>query len=160
MAVDMFLKLAGVDGESTNNKYSKWIDVLSFSWGIADATRSADSARLSSQRKAQVSDFSITKYLDKSSPKLFEMACSGEHIPELNFSLVRAGEKQEEFYKIKLTDILISGVQNSGGTSSLPTESISFSFGSSLITAVDERGQATSTTSCGAASFEQLKKQD
>ncbi len=33
MAVDYFLKIDGIAGESTDDKHKEWIDVLSFSWG-------------------------------------------------------------------------------------------------------------------------------
>jgi type VI secretion system secreted protein Hcp len=161
MAVDMFLKLDGLDGESVDLKYAKWIDVLSFSWGISDTSKAQATSpgRLSPARKTQVSDFSIVKYLDSASPKLFEKCCAGDHIAELNFSLVRRGEKLEEFYKIKLNDVLISGVSPAGAGGSEPLEQVSFSFASSLISAVDASGQATSVSSCGAASFDLLERQ-
>ncbi len=33
MAVDYFLQIAGIDGESTDAKHKGWIDVESWSWG-------------------------------------------------------------------------------------------------------------------------------
>jgi len=158
MAVDMFLKIDGIDGESVDAKYQKWVEALSFSWGILDPVKTGQTGKAPLARKTQVSDFSIVKYLDSASPKLFEMCCQGARIPELNFSLVRAGEKQQEFYTIKLTDVLISGVSSGGPAGAVPMESVSFSFASSLISAVDDRGQKTSISSCGAASFNALEQ--
>src|SRR6187551_1767109 len=115
MAVDMFLKLDGVDGESVDAKYEKWIEILSFSWGISDGSKATNlPGKAPSSRRAQVSDLSITKYLDTSSPKLFEKCCEGEHIGGATLVMRKAGEKPLEFYKIKLVDILISSVQNGG----------------------------------------------
>jgi len=158
MAVDMFLKIDGIDGESVAIKYEKWVEALSFSWGIADAVKSGQPGKTPVARKTQVSDFSIVKYLDSASPKLFEMCCEGARIPELNFSLVRAGEKQSEFYTIKLSDVLISSVSPGGAAGGVPMESVSFTFASSLISAVDDRGQKTSVSSCGAASFDAIER--
>jgi type VI secretion system secreted protein Hcp len=160
MAVDMFLKVDGLDGESVDAKYEKWIEVLSFSWGISDASKvAATPGKLSPARKTTVSDFSIVKFLDKASPKLFEKCCAGDHISELNFSLVRkAGDKQQEYYIIKLNDVLVSGVAPAGSNGSDPLEQVSFSFASSLISAVDDKGSATTVASCGAASFPALEQ--
>lgn len=160
MAVDMFLKLDGLDGESVDIKYAKWIEVLSFSWGVSDVSRVPSTpGKLSTARKTQVSDFSIVKFLDKASPKLFEKCCAGDHISELNFSLVRkAGEKQQEYYVIKLTDVLVSGVSPAGSNGSDPLEQVSFSFASSMISSVDDKGSPTTVASCGAASFDALEK--
>ena len=36
MAVDIFLKLGDIKGESTDDKHKNEIEVLSFSWGIAN----------------------------------------------------------------------------------------------------------------------------
>lgn len=33
MAIDIFLKIDGIEGESQNANHKKWIDVLSFNWG-------------------------------------------------------------------------------------------------------------------------------
>ena len=69
---------------------------------------------------------------------------------------VKVGDRQE-FLKIKLTDILVSGVQHSGGVG-IVTESFSLSFASALISAADDKGQFTSASTCGAASFNELKE--
>ena len=159
MAVDMFLKLDGVDGESVDIKYEKWIEVLSFSWGISDGSKPANPAgKTPNAKRAAVSDLSITKYLDTSSPKLFEKCCEGTHIGGATLVMRKAGDKPLEFYKIKLEDVLISSVQNGGAGGGIATELVSFSFASSLISSTDEKGTLTSVSSCGAASFDVLEK--
>ena len=159
MAVDMFLKLDGVDGESVDVKYEKWIEVLSFSWGISDGSKLTNApGKAPSARRAQVSDLSITKYLDTSSPKLFEKCCEGEHIGGATLVMRKAGEKPLEFYKIKLEDVLISSVQNGGAGGGVATELVTFSFASSLISAADAKGSFSSISSCGAASFDEKQR--
>src|ERR671910_161910 len=122
MAVDMFLKIDGIDGESVDSKHSKWIEVLSFSWGISDGGRATNQpGKLSSARKTQVSDFSIMKTLDKATPKLFHKCCEGEHVADVSLEVMRSGgEKQLEYLKIKLTDVLISSVSPAGSVGNLP----------------------------------------
>jgi type VI secretion system secreted protein Hcp len=155
MAVDMFLKLDGIDGESVDIKYQKWIECLSFSWGISDGSKTTNApGKAPSARRAQVSDLSITKYLDAASPKLFESVCEGGHISEATLVMRKAGEKPLEFYKIKLQDVLISSVQNGGAGGGVATELVSFSFSSSVISAADEKGSFSSVSSCGSASFD------
>ena len=161
MAVDMFLKIDGIDGESVDIKYEKWIEVLSFAWGISNNSPAPNLAGKSptSAKRAQVHDLSIIKFLDKSSTALFEKACAGEHIGGATLVLRKAGDKPLEYFKIKLTDILVSGVQHSGSAGGgIATESVSFSFQSSLISAADDKGTFTEVTSCGAASFDELKQ--
>ena len=155
MAVDMFLKLTGIDGESADSKHKGEIEILSFSWGISSATRSA-SSRLSAGRKASLQDFSIVKYVDSSSPHLFVNSCEGSHIPEAHFTLRKAGENQQEYYKVTLQDVLISSVSPGGSAGSgMPAmEQISFSFGAAEISAVGPDGRTTTRSTCG-GSFEE-----
>ena len=156
MAVDMFLKLDGVDGESVDIKYQKWIECLSFSWGISDGSKATNVVGKSPKSgRAQVHDISITKLLDTSSPKLFESCCEGTHIGEATLVMRKAGEKPLEFYKIKLTDVLISNVSNGAG-GGVASETVSFSFGSTLISSADENGNFKSVSACGAASFDEI----
>lgn len=41
MAVDMFMKIDGVDGESTDDAHKKWIELLSYSHGVSQPTSGA-----------------------------------------------------------------------------------------------------------------------
>lgn len=158
MAFDAFLKIDTIDGESTNIKYAKWIEIMSFSWGVTDPRiGSSQPGQTPTSGKAQVHDISFTKFMDTASPTLFQKACEGAHLGEAQLTLVRTGDRQEEFLKIKLTDILVSGVQHSGG-GGIVTEAFSLSFGSALISAADDKGQFTSVSTCGAASFSDIKE--
>jgi type VI secretion system secreted protein Hcp len=160
MAVDMFLKIDGIDGESVDSKHAKWIEVLSFSWGISDGSRTTNQpGKASKASKVTVSDFSIMKTLDKATPKLFHKCCEGEHVADVSLEVMRSGgEKQLEYLKIKLTDVLISSVSPGGNVGNLPVETVSFSFASSMISVADEKGGFESVGGCGATSFDQLKE--
>ena len=156
MAVDMFLKISGVEGESQDSKHKSEIDVLSFSWGVSNASRHGGTSRLGSTGKTAVSDFSIVKTLDSSSPRLFQACCTGEHLHDATLTLRKAGGDQQEFYKVRLTDVLISSVRPAGSAGGdIGFEEVSFSFGSALIEAaqIDAKGVArwTQATSCGAS---------
>jgi len=154
MAVDMFLKIDGIDGESVASKHAKWIEVLSFSWGVSDSRASSQPGKTPRAGKVQINDFSIVKYMDKATPKLFSKVCEGSHIADVSLAVVRTGGDQQEYLKIKLTDVLISGIAPAGTTGQLPLEQISFSFGSSMVSAADERGQFETAVSCGSTSFD------
>lgn len=127
MAVDMFLKIDGIDGESNAHKHKGEIELLSFSWGLSNQTSSTGSG--GGAGKVQVSDFSIVKQMGASSPLLMEKCCSGEHIPSVTITLVNK-ETKEEFYQIKLNDCLISSYQTGGanGGGAVPMDQVSFNF--------------------------------
>src|SRR5579863_9735345 len=97
MAYDAFLKLDGVDGESTDDKYKGYVEVSSFSFGathmqtLGSATTGAGSGR------AQLGELQISKVVDKSSAIFFQKACIGEHFPKGKFVVRKAGGTQMEY---------------------------------------------------------------
>jgi len=127
MAVDMFLKLDGIKGESQDHKHKDEIHIESFSWGMNQlGTHGAGGG--GGAGKVSVHDISISKLVDKSSPELMLHCCNGKHIPSGLITVRKAGETQLEYLKIKLTDLLISGVQAAGHGSELLKESLTLNF--------------------------------
>ena len=127
MAVDMFLKLDGIKGESKDSKHKDEIHIESFSWGM-NQTGAHGTGGGGGAGKVSVHDISVTKYLDKSSASLMLACCNGKHIANGLITVRKAGEKPLEYLKIKLEDILISGVQHAGHGSDLLTENLSLNF--------------------------------
>jgi len=111
--VDYFLKIDGISGESTDDKHRGEIEVASFSWGVTQtSTRATGGAGAG---KATFQDFHFTKLSDKASPTLFQKCATGAHIKHAVLTARKAGENQQEFLKITLSDLLVSSYQ-SGGT--------------------------------------------
>ena len=127
MAVDMFLKLDGIKGESKDSKHPDEIHIESFSWGL-NQTGTGGSGGGGGAGKVAVHDISVTKFLDKASPELMLACCNGKHIKEGLITVRKAGENPVEYLKIKLTDILVSGVQNAGHGSDQLTENVTLNF--------------------------------
>lgn len=128
MAVDMFLKIDGIKGESKDDKHKDEIHIESFSWGAMNQGSQGVGGG-GGAGKVNVQDFNFVKYVDRSSPDLFLACAGGKHIPTANFVVRKAGEKPLEYLKIKLSDILISSIQHggSGGGDQL-MESLSINF--------------------------------
>lgn len=127
MAVDMFLKLDGIKGESKDHKHKDEIHIESFSWGM-NQTGAHGVGGGGGAGKVSVHDISITKFVDKASPDLMLACCNGKHIKEGLLTVRKAGEKPLEYLKIKLTDILVSGVQSAGHGGDLLTENLTLNF--------------------------------
>jgi type VI secretion system secreted protein Hcp len=127
MAVDMFLKLQGIKGESQDHKYKDEIHIESFSWGM-NQTGVGQTGGGSGAGKVHVHDISATKFLDKSSPALMLACAAGTHIKEGWIIVRKAGDKPLEYLKIKLTDILISSVQTAGHGGDQLTENVTLNF--------------------------------
>lgn len=128
MAVDMFLKIKEIKGESRDDKHKDEISVESYSWGAMNSG-SQGSGGGGGSGKANAMDFSIMKFVDASSPELFAACMSGKHFPTAEFVARKAGEKPLEYLKIKLSDVFISSVQHGGaaGGDKL-TESVAINY--------------------------------
>jgi len=113
MAVDMFLKVDGIKGESHDDKHKDEIDVLSFSFGV-EQTGYFSGGGGGGAGKASFQDLVITKEEDKSSPILMLKCATGEHIASALLTVRKAGGTQQEYYKVKLSDLLISSFKNAG----------------------------------------------
>jgi type VI secretion system secreted protein Hcp len=134
MAVDYFLKVGGVDGDSMDDKHQKWIEVMSFSFGASqEASGSASGGGARSAGRADLSDLSVMKVIDKASPKLMLSCCKGDHLKEVTLEICRNTGDKQKITEIKLSDVLITSVQcggsagGDGGTE--PTEQLSFNYG-------------------------------
>ena len=128
MAVDMFLKLDGIKGESHDDKHRGEIELLSFSWGVSNSARACGAGGGGGAGKVSVSDLSIMKKIDSATPQLMEHCVSGKHISEGLITVRKAGEKPLEFLKIKLTEILVSSSQSGAGGATDPVESLTLNF--------------------------------
>lgn len=129
MAVDIFLKLEGIKGEAQDDKYKDEIDVLAWSWG-ANQSGTTHGGSGSGAGKVTVQDLSVTKYIDKSSPVLFQHCANGKHISKGKLIVRKAGEKPLEYLTIELEDIIVTHVSLGGsGSEDRLTENVTLNFG-------------------------------
>jgi type VI secretion system secreted protein Hcp len=108
-AIDFYLKLDGIKGESQDDKHKDEIDVLSFSWGMAQQGTAAKGGGMGAGKVA-VQDITIKKEIDVASPKFLDACATGKHIPTAQLTCRKAGGSAIEYWTIKLTDLLISSV--------------------------------------------------
>src|SRR6478609_8682595 len=134
MAFDAFLKIDGIDGESSDKTHKGEIEIDSFSWGNANAG-SIGSGGGGGAGKVSFQDFHFSMPISKASPLLMKACATGQHFPTATLTCRKAGGSQVEFLKIKLADILVSSFQNGGlGQGSdikqdeLPLDQLSLNF--------------------------------
>lgn len=128
MAVDMFLKLEGIKGESQDGKHKDEIDLLAWSWGAAQSGTTHMGSG-SGSGKVSVQDLSLTKYVDKASATLFCHCCNGKHISKGTLTVRKAGEHPLEYIVIGLEDIIVTHVSTGGhGSDDRLTENVTLNF--------------------------------
>ena len=144
MALDIFMKIASLKGESVDKTHAGEIDVLAWSWGMSNSG-SAHVGGGAGAGKVNVQDMSFTKYIDKSSPDLMLGACNGKHYDNALLTVRKAGEKPLEYLKITMTEVLVTSVSTggSGGEDRL-TENITLNFAAVKVDYVEQtpRGAA------------------
>jgi type VI secretion system secreted protein Hcp len=122
-AVDYFLEVNGVPGESHDSKFAKSIDVQAYSWGA-----SANSEKKGN--KVNLQDLSVSKRVDVASPALFQRLVQGTTIPSVELVARKAGESQLVFLRYCLQDVHVTSIQHSGaaGGSDSVDENVSFAY--------------------------------
>src|SRR5437773_2653298 len=81
MASDIFAKLGDIKGESSDDKHKDEVEVLSFSWGLAN-TGTIGSGTGSGAGKATFHDLSFVHHIDKASPVLMQACATGVHLKD------------------------------------------------------------------------------
>jgi type VI secretion system secreted protein Hcp len=126
MAADIFAKIGDIKGESLDDKHKDEIEVLSFSWGVANTANIGGGG--AGAGKATFHDLSFTHAIDKASPQLLTACAKGVHLKEATITHRKAGKGQQEYLIIKMNDIIVTSVslgESSGGTTS---ENVSLAF--------------------------------
>jgi type VI secretion system secreted protein Hcp len=151
MAVDIFLKIAGVDGESKDDKHKKEMDILAWSWGLSNSG-SAHVGGGAGAGKVNVQDVSFTKWVDAATPKLVLACCNGSHYDEATLVVRKSGGTPVEYIKLKLQEVLVTSVSTggSGGEDRL-TENITLNFAKFNLdyTPQDDKGAAGTAIPAG-----------
>jgi type VI secretion system secreted protein Hcp len=128
MAADIFAKIGDIKGESRDSNHKDEVEVLSWAWGVSQAGAIGQGGG-GGQGKASFHDLDFTHHVDKASPLLLKACASGEHIKDATITVRKAGKGQLEFLIIKMTDIIVTSVAESGaGEGAGTAESVALRF--------------------------------
>jgi type VI secretion system secreted protein Hcp len=146
MAVDVFLKLDDVPGESADKVHGKEIDVLAWSWGMSNSG-TAHVGGGAGAGKVNVQDLSFSKYVDRSSPILMLKCCEGQHFEKALLTVRKAGGKPLEYIKIKMQTVVITGITTGGsGAEDRLTENVTLNFAKLSLDYVPQKADGTGDT--------------
>ncbi|QDV23703.1 Hcp family type VI secretion system effector [Aureliella helgolandensis] len=139
MSVDYFLKIDGIDGDSHDDKHANEIEIISYDWTESQNGSFAQGGG-GGAGKVHMEAFKFVMPTCKATPKLMLFCASGKHIPSATLNCRKAGGDQQEFYSIKMSEIVVSKFRTMSHPSSdsvtqddkvegRPTDEICFSFG-------------------------------
>lgn len=125
----VYMKFAAINGAVTTEGFSKWIELDSFHWGVGRAIGTAARGSLSREHsEVSISEITVTKRMDASSPKLLLDALAGKLDNKVDIKMTTTTKgKVETFLTLKLEDTGISGYSVSSG-GDMPVESLSLNF--------------------------------
>src|SRR6266705_1803252 len=118
MAIELMLKLAGVEGEAERDGFEKQIQLDSFDWS----------------------------FHNNSSPKLFQAITTGKHFPNAILTALKAGgDKAVDYMKIEFDQLFLVDLHESGssGNNDVPRESVNFAFGKVTVTYNEQKADGT-----------------
>lgn len=128
MALDMFLKITDIPGESRDEKHKGEIDIYSFSWAL-NQVAGVGGGGGASAGKPDFHDFSFAMPMSKASPKLFLACASGQRLAEATLTVRRAGATAVDFLTYKLTDCAVTTYQEAGSNGDdIPNDAFTLNF--------------------------------
>jgi len=123
----IYMQIDGIKGDVTAAGHEGWIDCHSLQWGVGRGIHTPTGSSQERESSApSISEVSVTKSMDASSPAIFSEACVGISKPAV-IHLVKTGTQLETYMEYTLTNCLISGYSVSSGGDK-PSESLSFNF--------------------------------
>lgn len=131
MAIDVYLQIDGIKGDSTDAQHKGWIECDSVSWSVSQPkSATASSAGGHTAERCELSDISFSKLADMASPVLLQMCAGGKTIPKAKFEFLRADGSGVpiKYYEIELENVLIAHVAPSVGGGSIMAESVGLKF--------------------------------
>ena len=96
MAIDMFMKVEGVNGESKDSNHKDWTNIESFDWG-AEQPGSMTSGGGGGAGKVNFNDLTVVAAIDKAAPTILKNCATGQHLIE--------------YSRTTLEDVLVTGVK-------------------------------------------------
>jgi type VI secretion system secreted protein Hcp len=135
-------------GESLDKDHTDWIDITSCSHAVQQPASAGRKTAGGTVNEADHGDFQITKLVDKSSPKLYELVCNGTHLDKVTVDIAKPiGGKPTKYMVTEMKNVIVTGVHmdaDASGESNYPSETVTLSYDtiSWTYTQVDAAGKS------------------
>lgn len=121
-----------IKGDSVLEGYADKIELMSYSHNVAMQVTNDVSNKERTSGRPHIGEFTVTKFLDGSTPTLNEYCCAGKSIPTATVSVGRnSGDDSGKIVPLivyTLSNAIISNVSVSGGSGGKPVETLSLNF--------------------------------
>jgi type VI secretion system secreted protein Hcp len=124
----MYMKLPYAQGSVTAAGFQDWIEIDSFSFGVSRTLSMEAGAQTTRvNRVAQFSEFTISKYMEESSPPIMDQIQRGASDEGMEIVILEGEDQPREIVRYTLGECIVSAY-NVAGSGGRPQESISFVY--------------------------------
>src|SRR5471032_1746409 len=113
MAIDVYLQIDSIKGESADSAHQGWMELTSVHLGVAQPkSATASTAGGHTAERCEHRNVSVTKLADLSTPLLMQKCSTGKTIPKAKLEFMRADGQGDrvKYYEVELENVLISSV--------------------------------------------------
>jgi type VI secretion system secreted protein Hcp len=131
MAIDVYLYIDGIKGESADDRHKDWIECKSVNFGVEQPkSATASTGGGHTAERCEHRDIVISKLADLASPILLQTCAAGRTIPKAKFEFMRADAQGErvKYFEIEIENVLIGAVAPSVEEGDILTEEVGFKF--------------------------------
>jgi len=131
MAIDVYLQIDGIKGESADNTHKDWIECTAVDFGVLQPrSATASSAGGHTAERCEHKDIVVAKLTDLATPLLLEQCSMGKTIPKAKFDFMRADAdgKRVTYFSIELENLIISSVYPKVVEGNIMAETISIKY--------------------------------
>ncbi|CAN7453196.1 Hcp family type VI secretion system effector [Massilia sp. LjRoot122] len=131
MAIDVYLQIDGIKGESMDDKHKDWIECLSVDWGVKQPrSATASTGGGHTAERCEHEEIKFMKLADLSSPILLQTCSAGKTIPKAKLEFMRADGQGDrvKYFEIELENVLIGAVEPNVKEGSIIQEKVGLKF--------------------------------
>ncbi|HEV7816821.1 MAG TPA: type VI secretion system tube protein Hcp, partial [Janthinobacterium sp.] len=114
MAIDVYLQIDGIKGESADSAHQGWIEVSSAHWGVTQPrSATASTSGGHTAERCEHRTLSISKLADLASPILMQTCSMGKTIPKARLEFMRADGQGTpvKYYEVELENVMIASME-------------------------------------------------
>jgi type VI secretion system secreted protein Hcp len=131
MAIDVYLQIDGIKGESTDDKHKDWIECTSVNWGVKQPrSATASTGGGHTAERCEHEEVVFTKLADLASPILLQTCSAGKTIPKAKLEFMRADGQGDriKYFEIELENVLIGAIKPAVDEGSIIQETVGLKF--------------------------------
>ena len=131
MAIDVYLQIDGIKGESNDSAHKDWIECRAVAWEVLQPkSATASTSGGHTAERTEHRDIVLSKLTDLASPVLLQNCSSGKTLPKAKLEFLRADGQGEriKYFEIELENVLIGSVSPAVNEGDILGETVSLKY--------------------------------